>query len=133
MEQALRRAFETGYNPFKTVAMSEIDWFLQNDSLYGKFKDPKVKGICSANISRILLDPAFWQALGKAMGWGKFIWKTASINCNACKAVTGGSCGTHGDSIQGSGQRWLYEWHLCIDHLAEGKSADEFFLSLLSK
>lgn len=28
------------------------------------------------------------------------------------------------------GKIWLYNWHRFIDHLAEGKTAEEFFASL---
>ena len=71
--------------------------------------------ICSA----IFLDTLFWQALGKAMGWEKVVE-------------------TH---VTDSGKRltpvlipsWHYQWLRFIDHLAEGKDADEFFTNLLAQ
>ncbi len=59
----------------------------------------------------ILLDPLFWQALGKAEGWEK-----------------DGS-----DTYFSNWTSWQYYWHRFIDHLAEGKSADSFFEELLSR
>jgi len=49
-------------------------------------------------------DPLFWQSLGKAMGWpsNPMSWKG-----------------------------WKNQWHDFIDHLAEGKTAEEFFEKLL--
>ncbi len=64
--------------------------------------------------SDTLLDPLFWQALGKGLGWnGK--------NMDAC-------C----ESNPGSQDEWFYNWHNFIDHLASGKSVDSFFEELLN-
>lgn len=56
-----------------------------------------------------LLDPLFWQALGKAMGWKEEMWWVNNYI-----------------------EAWKYHWHRFIDHLAEGKDADSFFQDLLS-
>jgi hypothetical protein len=53
----------------------------------------------------ILLDPLFWQSLGKAMGWG--IEPSGSI-------------------WQGKQQCLIY-WHDFIDALAEGQTAEQYF------
>ena len=54
------------------------------------------------------LDPQFWQSLGKALGW------TA-----------------RGQQLaMDSKPTWLLEWHRFIDHLAEGKTAEEYFKTL---
>ena len=46
----------------------------------------------------------FWQALGKAMGWGHYF------------------------SVNFSGKNmWQFYWHRLINTLAEGKSAEDFF------
>lgn len=52
--------------------------------------------------SSIFIDPAFWQALGKARGW----------------------------IAPPSGQAYFYQ-HRFIDHLAGGKDAESFFAELL--
>jgi hypothetical protein len=62
----------------------------------------------------MLYDPLFWQALGKAYGWG-----TDAINVSW--NIKGKDMGT-----------WLYNWHSFIDHLAEGKDADSFFKELIN-
>lgn len=56
---------------------------------------------------QILLDPAFWQALGKARGW---------------KEYEGG----YEDYSAG----WVFHWHRLIDHLATGKDVESFFEKL---
>lgn len=50
-----------------------------------------------------LMNPLFWQSLGKAMGWYK------------------GDLGR---------DEWEKQWHYFIDHLAEGKDAESFFKDL---
>lgn len=45
-----------------------------------------------------LLDPSFWQAVGKTRGWNE------GMNEN---------------------HSWFYYWHHFIDHLADGLSVDE--------
>lgn len=51
-------------------------------------------------IADIFLDPAFWQALGKARGWDK--WE---VNANV-------------------------QWHRLIDHLSSGGTIEDFFTTL---
>ena len=78
----------------------------------------------------ILLDPSFWQSLGDALGWGH-------IFCRSC-----GKLGEHVDNWESAhwpwkkccdGQRMDYHpspilyWHRFIDHLADGKTTEEFF------
>lgn len=62
---------------------------------------------CSNNF---FLNPLFWQSLGKALGW--CYHEPAFENC-VC-----------------TGQTIGYYWHRFIDHLAEGKSAEDFFTEL---
>lgn len=64
----------------------------------------------------ITLDPAFWVALGKACEWEGIQWYSIYDGFRP-------SSWTH---------RYHYEWHRFIDHLASGKSADEFFEELLN-
>lgn len=63
------------------------------------------------DISTILLDPKFWQTLGKAEGWRSEYYSSEDA-----------------DIIM---EPWRVQWHQFIDHLAEGKPAEEFFAGLL--
>jgi hypothetical protein len=63
----------------------------------------------------MFLDPHFWQALGRALGWRE-----------ACDlAIT---CG-HGaaECQRGRGSYWMYQWHCWIQALAYGHSLEAFF------
>ncbi len=54
------------------------------------------------------LDPAFWQALGKARGWGA-------------------------SGIYAFGRNlleWEANWHRFVDHLASGGTSEDFFKEL---
>lgn len=87
MKEAIQKAIEGGY---------DHDYTFLVDMMEGR-KD-----------TMFLLDPLFWQALGKAKGW---------------------------DDDEGNiwgGKRWLGFWHDFIDHLAEGKPAEDFFTNLLA-
>ena len=57
---------------------------------------------------RILLDPSFWQCLGKSLGWDKI------PNPNDYDLVGG----------------WRWQWHKFIDGLTKGKSIDSYFDTL---
>lgn len=67
-----------------------------------------------ASLSDIWLDLLFWQALGKARGWKDSELHSGSIS-KGTKPVGW----------------WVLHWHRFIDHLAEGKNAEEFFASLV--
>lgn len=84
MEKAISKAIEGGYK-------YNAPWEFGTKDLYD---------------ASILLDPLFWQALGKALGWR----------------------GADHDKTAG----WFDEWHNLIDYLASGKDADSFFQNLLS-
>ena len=57
---------------------------------------------------RFLLDPFFWQALGKSLKWDELEdgrkWESRKF---------------------GFMPVWLHQWHYFIDALAEGKTAEE--------
>jgi hypothetical protein len=65
---------------------------------------------CGVMHERLFLDPAFWQALGKARGWTRG-WSDKKY------------LGTHMVV-------WLEHWHRFIDHTADGKDVESFFASL---
>ena len=58
-----------------------------------------------------LLDPLFWQALGKAEGWGKTMTSRSGVRMRDIYTVY---------------------WHDFVDHLAEGKDINSFFEDLLT-
>lgn len=96
VERAYREAMEKGGWRPNGITLSEnnISWWIKAN---GERKD-------------CLLDPLFWQALGKARGWRT--WK--------------------GSGLMPYIHDWLWHknWHRLIDHLAEGKDAESFFAEL---
>lgn len=64
-----------------------------------------------------LLDPKFWQALGKARGWG-----SAGVQPSALH---------DSDHRIKFGQEWQYRSFRFVAHLADGKDAESFFASLI--
>jgi len=61
----------------------------------------------------MFLDPSFWRALGKALGWDKRQWYYNTF--------------TKGEE---SNDGWRVNWHRFIDHLAEGGTAETYFETL---
>ncbi len=109
METAIRKAIEGGYE-IHGMILKEDNLFYSGHPLKSEIEN------------KALLDPLFWQALGKAEGWGG---KTGE---NDGSGVT-----LYGKSIQEAEwvDTWKLRWHSFIDHLAEGKDIDSFFTSLI--
>lgn len=101
IEQAIRDAIEKGgYERYAFFAFNE-------DRI-----------IADLEKDAVLLDPSFWQALGKALKWKHF-------TSNAKPTPSHKSCSQFCN--------WKAYWHRFIDHLAEGKDAEPFFASLTNK
>lgn len=100
MEKAIKKAIEGGWHP-KGLKIEgyPISWIIQATINRSKFWE------------RYCLEPLFWQALGKAMGWEN------------------GEMVIHEKMV--AYQQWKIYWHCFIDALAEGKTPDEFFNELL--
>lgn len=97
MEQAIKIAIENGYK-LKQYGFDCLDCD---------------KVIITELPFTVTLDPLFWQALGKGLGWKEY---------------------PHTNIVSGESKilrRWLEEWHRFIDHLAEGKDIESFFTNLL--
>lgn len=107
MQKAIKKAIEGEYE-------------IQNLIFNGKivYENP-LKSEGNKTWGYVLLDPLFWQALGKAEGWG-YIGEQNGITVRVRTAVN-----------HITGEEWLHYWHSFIDHLASGGSADEFFNNLL--
>lgn len=84
----------------------------------------------------VLLDPSFWQALGRARGWEELVSKygTRKDDYIALYRRPGTGRNSWEKQVVGSedsNSEWRYHWHRFIDHLAEGKDAESFFAALL--
>ena len=72
---------------------------------------PKHGGRIDYAMGFVLLDPAFWQALGKSLGWKE-------------------GMGIYREPGHFELTEWWSQWHNFIDHLAEGGKAEEWFEKL---
>lgn len=115
IEQAIREAVEKGgFKPFASIVPPQpwISEKMDFDTLAIYDGDPETSARRgSIGIARTLINPAFWQALGKARGWA---------DDDELMLL----------SHEESSHFWKYEWHRLIDHLAEGKDAESFFADL---
>ena len=104
MKEAIEKAYGAGYNPEKFNYT-----FKWEEDMSGATE------VYQIDPRKCQLDPLFWQALGKSLGWEK-------------------ADGVGGKYAQHPNERyayWKWQWHRFIDHLAEGKDPDEFFKSLI--
>lgn len=88
--------------------MSNIEQAIQKaiEGGYGKGREDFIRKLPEFALSQVWLDPLFWQALGKSLGWDE-------------------------DISEGNNPEWQAYWHQFIDHLASGKDAESFFAGLL--
>ena len=108
IEQAVKKAIEAGYGNDDWRRWAEQD----RNELKG-FQFAELYGTDAQN--QHFLDPSFWKSLGKALGWPAYL-----------KAG-----GLTSDEEAREDVAWKVMWHRFIDHLAEGKKAEDFFAELL--
>lgn len=125
MKNAIEKALEGGYDPFGHAKK----W-----GGYGKRIDPHynaglgwlIWGTDEAGVEtydvvhqgELLNSPLFWQALGKAMGWGRIKYRQSTPRCIRMMSKP-------------TPNRWKKEWHRFIDHLVAGGDVEGFFNELL--
>lgn len=133
MEKAIKKAIEGGYSRSGVIKnFTPQNREFAERSLLQDYK------IC-------LLDPLFWQALGKAEGWKD--WFFSYYRANTGREEFNGrwiAVDSFGEipkelqTVKGMWRQhpqespdWKYHWHSFIDYLAEGKDAESFFNELL--
>ena len=117
MKNAIQKAIEGGYEKERYYFDENGNWDYVED-LY-------------------LLDPLFWQCLGKAMGWkdevcgrcGGYLQENKSVVNNARLCGENSDCWDSGLTIE----TYKYHWHNFIDHIADGGTPDDFFNNLINK
>ena len=116
METAIKKAIEGGWND----RLYRVD--TGNDKVW-------------THHSSLLLDPLFWQALGKSMGWKTYTWTSWKGWDDHSIEYPTDDQSYNPPSENAYCQRHItpiLHWHRFIDHLASGQSADSFFEELLS-
>lgn len=99
----IRKSQWMGYAK-KWLFGGEFNPFAWKDIAIVKFKEEEVW----VPLAETMLDPLFWQALGKALEWHK-------------EPI--------GDFHRGT--VWIFKWHQFIDALVEGQTPDQFFKELI--
>lgn len=67
IQQAIEKAIAGGYSPYSFVSIEKI----HNESGFAWMKYTSKDGIgYCIDLEHMVLDPAFWRALGKTEGWG---------------------------------------------------------------
>lgn len=97
MDKAIKKAIKGGYK--KTILLDVSGYPYYNPG--------------AMQIRVVFMDNLFWEALGKAEGWG--------------------GIGTSDYPQSVYHPYWKINWHKFIDHLAEGKDIESFFIYLLEK
>jgi hypothetical protein len=120
IQEAIKLAIENGYN-----------WERRKDYMAGG----------STSECLLVCDPKFWQCLGKGMGWGrdyfheddgKTYWDY-DYHCPMCGAIetnTEYGCPEGCEYDVPEIISWQHYWRELIDHLAEGKTIEDFFKTL---
>ena len=118
VQEALNKATEGGYHIYGSDGMDTDYEGATNDYSAWTRKDNASSFLVPTE--ETFLDPQFWQALGRALGWSEV--------CDlALIGVPGEEEGQHC-----RGSYWMYQWHCFIQALADGNTPEAFFAHLPS-
>jgi hypothetical protein len=107
IEKAIRDAMQFGYG-----RQDDGRTFHSYDTCSGLVFVSVSSMIVGQPLTTMLLDPKWWQALGRARGWA-----------DKCK-------NPEEHLTKGHKCPWVIVWHRLVDHLAEGKDINSFFKNL---
>ena len=111
LQLAIEKAREGGYTTYPRGRLANHATMRRPNNLFIEFSD------CSEiHVSALLIDPAFWQGLARALGWPAS-YKLAGEDHD-------------GDRVAETQAAWLHQQHRLIDHLARGDTLDSFFADL---
>jgi len=119
IQEAIDKASEEGYH-IKGSDGVDTD-YSGASSEYSAWTRQDNKSSFMVAVEETFLDPQFWQALGRALGWNHAMITVHEVENGRPTVVTRAR------------QHWLYHWHRFLDFLAEGKTAEDFFKSLPEK
>jgi hypothetical protein len=117
-QEAINTAVEGGYHLYGSDGMDTTYEGATNDYSAWTRKDNESSFLVPTE--ETFLDPQFWQALGRALGW--------SEACDLAMSCRHGA--EAGQRCRGS--YWMYQWHCFIQALADGNTPEAFFAHLPS-
>jgi hypothetical protein len=119
IQEAIDKAVEGGYHIYGSDGMDTEYEGATNDYSAWTRKDNDSSFLVPTE--ETLLDPQFWQALGRALGWSEVC--DLSLMC------------VHGHQEEGQryrGYYWMFQWLRFIQALADGNTPEAFFAYLPS-
>jgi hypothetical protein len=113
IHEAIDKAHEGGYHLYGSDGMDTDYEGATNDYSAWTRKDNESSFIVPTE--ETFLDPKFWQALGRALGWSEVCdlvstWVHGEEECQSCR-----------------GYYWMYQWHCFIQTIADGNTPEAFF------
>lgn len=134
MKEAIQKAIEGGFVLDNEIGKDTTEWGCEKEHIWIKYlkrhydrwnnKESWTKEYKYIPYEPMFIDPLFWQALGKSLGWGNSFGFIQTSD-------TGEISGWLESDSAGTVYQWQYHWHRFIDHLAEGKDAESFFKELI--
>jgi hypothetical protein len=116
IQEAIEKSVDDGYHIYGSDGMDTYYEGATNDYSAWTRKDNASSFMVPTE--ETFLDPQFWQALGRALGWSE-----------VCDLAI--LCGRGEDEGQKSrGYYWMYQWHCFIQALADGHTPAGFFARL---
>jgi hypothetical protein len=118
IQEAMNKAVEGGYHINGSDGM-ETSYLGANDE-YSAWTRRDNDSSFMVPVEETFLDPRFWQALGRTLGWSEvcdlaIICVHGEEECQSCR-----------------GYYWMYQWHCFIQALAHGNPPEAFFARLTS-
>jgi hypothetical protein len=116
IQEAVNTAVEGGYHIHGSDGVATV--YTGANSEYSAWTRTDNQSSFLIPVEETFLDPAFWQALGRALGW--------EGACDLAITCVHG----HEECRHCHGYYWMYQWHCFIQHIADGQPPDAFFASL---
>jgi hypothetical protein len=116
--EALEKAVKGGYHIYGSDGMDTDYGGANSEYSVWTRKDNESSFIMPTEDT--FLDPQFWQALGRTLGWSEAC--DLSITCEH----------GHEECQRCRGYYWMYQWHCFIQAIAEGNTPEAFFAHLSS-
>ena len=118
VQEAMQKAVEGGYHIYGSDGMNTL--YEGANSEFSAWTRIDNEPSFLVPTEETFLDPQFWQALGRALGWSE-----------ACDLAI--SCMHGAEECQSCrGYYWMYQWHCFIQAIADGHTPEAFFARLTS-